>query len=147
MILDQNRVDDDDIKRHTRCLYSRGNALVKRFKYCSNKVKNVLFQSYCSNAYGSQLWSQYSKRAFRKASVAYNDVYRFLFSVRRGESISGIYVQNNILGFNALLRKSVYSFKTRLQLSANCIIKAINRSLFFIYDSMLLKKWTNMLYM
>ena len=62
------------------------------------------------------------KTILKKDIVAFNDVYRNLFGIRRGESMSALYVLNNIDSFNVLQRKSVYSFKTRLQLSKNTLI-------------------------
>ena len=51
-----NMSDNTDIKRQIRCLYTRGNILIKKFRHCSEQVKLKLFSSYCSSFYGCTLW-------------------------------------------------------------------------------------------
>ena len=58
---------------------------------------------------------------FKKAAVAYNNVFRKLLGIKRGESISAIYATSNIDAFQVLNRKSLYSFMNRLSLSDNII--------------------------
>ena len=41
--------DENDIKYKERSLYGRSNILLRKFYFCSKKVKNKLFASYCSN--------------------------------------------------------------------------------------------------
>ena len=139
IVINDELSDEPDIKRHVRGLYCRGNMLVS-FRNCTPDVKNCLFKAYCSNAYGSQLWSFYKPAILKKVIVAFNDVYRNLFGIRRGESMSALYVLNNIDSFNVLQRKSVYSFKTRLQMSKNTLIQTIVTSQFY-YISKLPCKW------
>ena len=43
-----NRQDDEAVASQIRGLYSRGNALIKHFRYCSDDVKTLLFKTYCS---------------------------------------------------------------------------------------------------
>ena len=146
IVINDELSDEPDIKRHVRGLYCRGNMLVNRFRNCTPDVKNCLFKAYCSNAYGSQLWSFYKPAILKKVIVAFNDVYRNLFGIRRGESMSALYVLNNIDSFNVLQRKSVYSFKTRLQMSKNTLIQTIVTSQFY-YISKLACKWHKILYL
>ena len=125
ILLQSNQSDESDMKRHVKGIYTRGNMLVSRFKNCSANVKKHLFQAYCSNAYGSQLWSNYKKSVYQKVKVAYNDVYRKLFNIQRGESISAIFVLNQVDTFCILRRKLMYSFKSRLSRSENQLIRTI----------------------
>ena len=115
--------DEEDIMRHVKCLYATGNMLISRFFKCSDEVKTKLFKSFFSNTYGSHLWCRYRQSIYKKSAVAYNNIYRKLFSVRRGVSILAIYVNNNIDPFGVLLRKSIFSFRTRLYESDNSLIK------------------------
>jgi len=45
-----------------------------------------------------------------------------VIDIRRGVNISAIYVNNNIDPFGVLLRKSIFSFRTRLYESDNSLI-------------------------
>ena len=120
--------------------------LISRFKQCSNNVKNYLFKAYCSNVYGGQLWANYRKPMCNKVKVAYNDIYRGLFNIQRGESISAIFVSNHIDPFCTVLRKLVYSFKCRLEASANNLIKAVINAPNFV-NCKLYSEWQKLLYL
>ena len=146
ILLQNNQNDEDDMKRHVKAIYSRGNILVDRFRNCSTNVKNYLFRAYCSNAYGCQLWATYRKPMYQKVKVAYNDVYRKLLNIRRGESISTVYVSHNIDSFCVLLRKLVYSLKCRLCSSENELIKSVMHVSVF-GNSKLSTKWNSILYL
>ena len=147
MNISNDLTDDVDIKRQVKAMYVRGNMLVHNFNFCSDNVKQNLFKCYCSNSYGSELWSLYKKETYKKCVVAYNDIYRKLFNIRRGESMSALYVLNGIDSFNVIVRKYIYSFKTRLQDSCNVLIGAILSSAFYLNYSSLARKWDNLLYL
>ena len=139
--------DDVDIKRHVRSLYSRGNSLVKRFRHCSVDVKNFLFKSFCSNIYGGQLWCNFKNESIKKALVAFNDIYRYLLHIKRGESMSMLNVMNHLDSFNVLLRKNCFSFKSRILSSDNNIISIITSSHYFNNHSSLRRKWNELLFL
>lgn len=145
IMLQSNQCDELDMKRHIRGIYARGNMLVNCFGNCSTSVKNFLFRAYCSNAYGCQLWCNYRKPMYQKVKVAYNDVYRKLFNIQRGESISMIYVMNHIDAFCIVRRKLMYSFKCRLSSSSNKLIKAITEYDGFMTAAMSME-WQRSLY-
>ena len=147
MNISNDLTDDADLKRQVKAMYVRGNMLVHNFKFCSDNVKNTLFKCYCSNSYGSELWSLYKKETYKKCVVAYNDIYRKLFNIRRGESMSALYVLNGIDSFNVIVRKYIYSFKTRIEESCNILIGAILSSAFYLTYSSLARKWDNLLYL
>ena len=69
--------------------------------------------------YCSYLWSQYNKSSFSKIGVAYNDLYRKILYVSPRSSASKMLVNNNIPNFEALLRKELFSFTSRLSVSTN----------------------------
>ena len=102
VFIDCDAGDNEDILRHVRSTYARGNMLISKFKICTDDVKYCLFRAYMSTAYGCQLWTCYKKTVFRKAAVAYNNVYRKLFNLKRGTSISATFVNNNVDTFNVL---------------------------------------------
>lgn len=146
IILSSDYTDNGDILKCVKSIYTRGNMITKSFKMCSDTVKHYLFRSYFSNAYCCQLWSTYKSACLKKAVVAYNDVYRKLFNIARGHSISAIYVTNSIDSFNVLLRKHAYSFTTRLLNCDNELVSCVTNSLFFLLKSTLKQKWYSMLY-
>ena len=41
--------DEADIEDKIRGLYTRSNMLLRKFHFCSDHVKNVLFSTYCNN--------------------------------------------------------------------------------------------------
>ena len=59
--------------------------------------------------------------------------YRKLLSLCRRNSASEIFVMNNISNFQALIRKSIFAFKTRLSNSDNTIICTLQNSWVITY--------------
>ena len=111
-----------------RMLYCRSNRLVRLFNKCSKPVLFELCRSFCTVFYCPYFWKKYKKTTFSKIRVAYNNVYRKILGVSRRASASGMFVSNDILNFEAFLRKSIYSFTTRLSSSSNNLICAIEQS-------------------
>ena len=81
--------------------------LISRFRKCSDQpdeVKTKLFKALSAMlmavTYGVDL-------------LWHNNIYRKLVGVRRDASISAIYVNNSIDPFGVLLRKIIFSFRTR----------------------------------
>jgi exonuclease III len=145
IMLQCTQSNENDMKRQIRSMYARGNVLVSRFRNCSTNVKNWLFRTYFSNAYGCQTWTNYRKATYQKVRVAYNDIYRRLFNIQRGESISAIFVRNHIDSFCTLRRKIMYSLKCRLYRTGNLLIKSIVESDQFA-ASAIYKEWQRSLH-
>ena len=59
-------------------------------------------------------------------------------------SDSGMFVSNDIVNFEAFLRKSIYSFTIRLSSSSNKLICAIEQS--WIMKSLIWKTWEEKMY-
>ena len=81
---------------------------------------------YCGNLYCSSLWCFFKKKKtfLKKLSVAYNNAFRVLQHLPRWCSASTMFVQN----FNSLLRKNVYSLRSRVQCSNNVDVSVIYES-------------------
>ena len=62
--------DNEDIERLTRQIYASGNALISKFKKCTEEVKITLFKTLFSNFYCCQLWYNYYKYSLNKARKA-----------------------------------------------------------------------------
>ena len=127
IILNSNRKDDDDIGRQLRSTYGIANMLRRKFRFCSNTVKNCLFRTFCFAMYGLNLWCLYLKSCMDRTRVAYNNAYRILFNLPRQISITTVMVRNNISTFEAIRKKSVAIFVTRCYHSSNKYIVALVR--------------------
>ena len=138
--------DDHDMMRHKRYLYSKGNLIVRNFKLCSDQVKLKLFKTFCYNIYGGHLWTGYKTSDMQALVVSFNDVFRALFNVQRGVSMSEIYVFSGIDHLKVLLRKAMYRFRVRLLKSKNSIIDCITKSTYFCHMSSFSVLWTRELY-
>ena len=104
-------------------MLDRINTLIRRFYACSYDVKCYLFRSYISNMYCGQFWFNSTKYC-----VSYNNSCRRLLGLPMRNSASGMFVQCNLLSFGELLRKSIYTFRGRIQSSDNTIIKCMVNS-------------------
>ena len=111
-----------------RMLYCRSNRLVRLFQKCSKPVLLELCRNFCTVFYCPNFWTHFKKTVFSKIRVAYNNVYRKIMGVSRRASASSMFVSNAIPNFEASLRKSIYSFTTRLSSSSNNLIYAVEQS-------------------
>ena len=133
------------MKKETHVSNARGNAIIRKFKHCSNDVKVKLFNAYCENAYCCSLISQFKKCTFKSIKTAHNKIFKSLMRVRRDASASALFVQHEVDNFNVLMRKISFSLMQRVMGSNNKIVSTIGHSLFF-YTSCLYQSWTKLLY-
>ena len=108
-------------------------------------VKVSLFKTYCANLYCSQFWLNSRSCDLTKLRTAYNNSFRRLMKYDYRCSASGMFVNNNVLSFAELRRKSISNFIDRLKRSENTLIKkslATNHVLF----SPLWLSWYSSLY-
>jgi hypothetical protein len=117
--------DDEDMLKQLRTLYLRTNSILRLFQKCNSTVKLELFRSFASCFYCPYFWMEYKKKTFHRFRVAYNNIHRRILSLPRMSSASNMYVINNVLNFEALLRKCTNSFITRISLSENGIIQSL----------------------
>jgi hypothetical protein len=83
-------------------LYVKGNMLLKKFKHSSDDVKHSLLKTFCYNVYGGHLWTMFSTQELHKLTVAYNDIYRRLFEIKGGVSMSATYLYTDMDTFKVL---------------------------------------------
>ena len=81
--------------------------LVRKLNKCSDEVKCQLFKTYCYNMYSAHSWCNYPERKLRSVKVAYNNVFRNFFNLKKFNlitkkpcSVSNNYVKFNIDSFN-----------------------------------------------
>jgi len=63
-IINDDLIDDDDIKREIKNLFVRTNMLISRFNKCSTNLKLTLFKSFCMSVYDVALWKYFSVTVF-----------------------------------------------------------------------------------
>ena len=144
-IIDNNLNDNKDIERQLRNFYGKSNMLLRTFSSCSYAVKLQLFMSYCGSMYTAFLWCDFTKRQYRQLEVAYNNVFRRLMGYDKYCSASGMFVENRTDGFDARVRKLVYGFRERLDISDNSLIETVINSSAW-RSSKLLQLWEDYLY-
>ena len=128
-----------DVTRQTKKFYMQANLLLRNFRHCSDDVKCSLFQTYCTNMYCCQLWFNSTKSSINKLSTSYNSVLRRLLCFSKPYSASNMFVSRGIPSIAELLRKSIYRFTKRIEVSSNSIITACLSPL--LYVSSPVRKW------
>ena len=144
-IINNNLNDSKDIERQLRNFYGKSNMLLRTFGSCSYAVK-LQFMSYCGSMYTAFLWCDFTQRKYRQLEVAYNNVFRRFLGYDKYCSASSMFVENRTDGFDARVRKLVYGFRERLQISANSLIETIINSSAW-RSSRLLNLWEKYLYL
>ncbi len=145
VLLQSNLKTTVDVARQTRKFYMQANLLLRNFRYCTDNVKCVLFQAYCTNMYCCQMWYNSTKSSLNKLRTSYNSVLRRLLFISRPYSASAMFVCRGIPTFDEILRRSVHSFKQRIQSSHNTIIAGC-LSLKVCMSSPIRKWWNSLLY-
>ena len=145
VLLTANFKDDDDMMKHLRAFYIRSNTLIRKFYHCSIDIKLLLFRSYCTPSYCSHLWVNFNKVTYNKLRVAYNNVYRRILGYSRRDSASNMFVTNGIDNFDTLIRKNVYSFRSRVQSIKNSLVSDVYNLITLVRNNMFVK-WMDILY-
>ena len=136
---------DADLKRQMRKYYANANMLLRKFSYCSPDVKCCMFKSYCSTMYCSSMWFDSTVTDMRKLKIAYNNGLRRILNLPKYNSASEMFVNLNIPSFDELLRKFVYSFKSRIQDSCNSLVNGIVKSSVPLFSKIWVW-WSDILY-
>ena len=127
---------DADLKMQMRKYYANANMLLRKFSYCSPDVKCYMLKSYCSTMYCSSMWYDSTVTSMRKLKIAYNNGLRRILNLPKYTSVSEIFVNLHILSFDELLRKFVYSFKSKIQDSYNSLVNGIVKSSVPLFSKM-----------
>ena len=114
---------DGELKKQMSKYYTNVNMLLRKFSYCSPDVKYCMFKSYCATMYCSFMWLDSTVTSMKKLKIAYDNGLRRLLNWPKYNSASDMFV--NIPSFRELLRKFVFSFKTRIIESDNSLLNGI----------------------
>ena len=98
VIKDDDSKDNNDLYRHPKAIYARGNVLIKKFSLCNTDVNAKLFKTYCSAFYCGALWCHFDKlchwKSFRILLIVL--IFRKLFKCPCDCSISQTLLEYNI---------------------------------------------------
>ena len=136
--------DEADIEDKIRGLYTRSNMLLRKFHFCSDHVKNVLFSTYC-NIYLCALWVKYRKRCMNRFIVSYNNSFRILRGLPMRCSASGMFAASRVDSCQTRIRRSIFSLHSRLGVSCNNITQSVMNSDVYV-TSELHDRWITALY-
>ena len=120
-IITDNLCDEADIKAKVGCLYGKSNILLRKFYFCSERVKNRLFSSYCSNVYLCSLW----KSSMSRFIVSYNNAFRFLHNLHMRCSASFMFANVVVDSCSTCIMKSIFSLMSRLNTSTNIMCRVL----------------------
>ena len=137
--------DDDDMLRQMRSLYCRSNTILRDFSLCYMPAKMQLFKSYCVTFYCPFMWCQFKVQSYNKLRVAFNNVHRKLLNYGKRDSASQMFVSNGLPNFDAMLRKSVYSFIQRLHKCENQLVQTL-LSCWKVRNNSMWNRWNKCLY-
>ena len=83
-------------------------------KSAKKATKVQLFKSYRSSFYCGHIWYHFTQASMSNVRVAYKQIYTRFFNLSKFESISYDMICNNVDSFNAIIRKSIHSFRKRI---------------------------------
>ena len=145
LISNDKRADDLEIRQQYRALCCRANSLIRKFSLCNYVVKKYMYNTYCSNVSNMHLWHSYHTSDLVKFKVCFNNAARMFFGYDKFCSASDMFAQEHIDGYDAVKRKSVWNFVSRMSMSTNRIISALFHS-DLAYMSPIRKMWYRTLY-
>ena len=78
--------------------------------------------------YACHFWNNFCKSSYNRIKVAYNDAYQIFYNLLRFVSARKLQVSFGATTFEALQRKSMFSFVCRLLQSEICLIENLMNS-------------------
>ncbi|KAG0716442.1 hypothetical protein GWK47_009723 [Chionoecetes opilio] len=122
-----------------------GNTLQRKFSYCSREVKMELFRSYCYSIYCNSLWSRYKVATLNRLKVCHNDILKRLLGLPRWCSSSLAFTRNGVNNLDVIRRHSVFSLRSRVELSTNSIITSVRQSSAYVCGP-IQQRWLGLLF-
>ncbi|KAG0712595.1 hypothetical protein GWK47_018164 [Chionoecetes opilio] len=121
------------------------NTLQRKFSYCSREVKMELFRSHCYSIYCNSLWSRYKVAAMNRLKVCHNDILKKLLGLPRWCSSSLAFARNGVNNLDVIRRHSVFSLRSRVELSTNSIITSVRQSSAYVCGP-IQQRWLGLLF-
>ncbi|KAG0710111.1 hypothetical protein GWK47_015027 [Chionoecetes opilio] len=121
------------------------NTLQRKFSYCSREVKTELFRSHCYSIYCNSLWSRFKVATLNRLKVCHNDILKRLLGLPRWCSSSLAFARNGVNNLDVIRRHSVYSLRSRVELSTNSIINSVRQSSTYVCGA-IQQRWLGLLF-
>jgi len=121
-IINKTRLQDDDVCRELKRLFTRTNILIRRLSHCSFNVKLRLFRSFCICFYDIA-WRHVKDTAIRKLKSAYIKCLKMFFNFHKYSSVTEMFLQLGIPTFCTIYHNAQYRFY-------KCIKKSVITSLY-----------------
>ncbi|KAG0717663.1 hypothetical protein GWK47_053980 [Chionoecetes opilio] len=122
-----------------------GNNLQRKFSYCSRDVKIEIFRSHCYSIYCNSLWSRFKVATMNRLKVCRNDIFMRLLGLPRWCSSSLAFARNGVNNLDVIRRHSVFSLRSRVELSANSIITSVRQSSAYVCGP-IQQRWLDLLF-
>lgn len=140
-ILSDNLKDDEDLDRQRRAIAAKSNMLARRFSAASIDVKITLFKAYCQAFYTNHLWQKCNCNTLHHLRVQYNNAFRAMLRLPWRCSASGMFTDNRVDDFYAVMRRTRAGFHERLIASANKLVYHIFHTVYMHSDNFNMKKY------
>ena len=138
--------DDEDVKKETRNLCARGNALIRTFYFANFDVKIRLFTTYCFSFYCSPLWNNFRVATLSRLRVTYNNIMRRLAGVPPWHSAREMFVHSGVDSFAERVRWQCWGTMQRVTNSQNVLVQTARDSDAGLH-SQLWQRWIHLLYL
>ena len=115
--------DDADIEREIKCLFTRCNVLISRFKHCSWNVKLKLFRAYCLCFYNIALWYSHNRSSLCRFVSSYNKCVKRFFGYAKYSSLSDAFLATGLPTGDTILLNCQFRLREELLSSDNKLVK------------------------
>ena len=143
-IITSDFYDEDDIKKETRNLCARGNAIIRQFSFCNMDVKCNLFRSYCYSFYCGSLWTNFRMATFNRLKVCFNMIMRRLAGVAPWQSAREMFANLGLQSFAERHASVCEGVRARARASENTLIHNLVDSDAAVWSA-LWQRWTLLL--
>ncbi|KAG0703004.1 hypothetical protein GWK47_024954 [Chionoecetes opilio] len=109
------------------------------------EVKMELFRSHCYSIYCNSLWSRYKVATLNRLKVCHNDILKRLLGLPRWCSSSLAFARNGVNNLDVIRRHSVFSLRSRVELSTNSIITSVRQSSAYVCGP-IQQRWLGLLF-
>ena len=104
----------------TMCVMKLSLQLMRKFYFCSERVKNRLSSSYCSNLCLCSLWANYRKSSMSRFIVSYNNAFRILYNLDMRCSASFMFANAVVDSCSTGIRKKYFQFNEPVEHVHKC---------------------------
>ncbi|KAG0711913.1 hypothetical protein GWK47_019528 [Chionoecetes opilio] len=142
------RVPNNPVNTRSGDIASRGDRRDRRTqdelwlarRRCAGSVEGNVMTAICYDC--NSLWSRYKVATMNRLKVCHNDILKSLLGLPRWCSSSLAFAMNNL---DVIRRHSVFSLRSRVELSTNSIITSVRQSSAYVCGS-IQQRWLGLLF-